>query len=68
MKGISETIKNETKEQKWWLLSIFLRTLVSSLLGYALTGRGTGEGSERNRWTGKGTIRERENFYCRSIL
>ena len=49
MKGISETIKNETKEQKGGLLSILLRTLVSSLLGYALTGRGTGEESERNR-------------------
>ena len=62
MKGISETIKNETKEQKGGLLSILLRTLVSSLLGYALTGRGTGEESERNRWRGKGTIRARENF------
>ena len=47
IKGISETIKNETKEQKGEYLRISLGTLVASLLGNLLTGKGTiraGEG------------------------
>ena len=38
--GISETIKNETKEQKGGFLSMLLGILASSLLGNALPGRG----------------------------
>ena len=47
IKGINETIKNETKEQKGEYLRISLGTLVASLLGNLLTGKGTiraGEG------------------------
>ena len=47
IKGITETIKNETKEQKGEYLRISLGTLVASLLGNLLTGKGTiraGEG------------------------
>ena len=40
IKGISETNKNETKEQKGRLLSMLLGTLAASMLGSALTGRG----------------------------
>ena len=39
IKGISETIKNEAKEQKGGLLSILLDTLGASLLGNLLKGR-----------------------------
>ena len=39
IKGISETIKNEAKEQKGGLLSILLGTLGASLLGNLLKGR-----------------------------
>ena len=47
VKGISETIKNETKEQKERFLPMLLGTLAASLLGSA--------------WTGKGVIRAGEN-------
>ena len=46
-KGVSETIENETKEQKGGFLSMLLGTLGVSLLGNLLTGKGTvraGEG------------------------
>ena len=39
IKGISETIKNEVKEQKGGFLSLLLGTLVASMLGSSLTGR-----------------------------
>ena len=40
IKGISETIKNEAKEQKGGFLSILLGTLAASTLGNALAGKG----------------------------
>ena len=48
VKGISETIRNETKEQKGGFLPKLLGTLAAILLGAALTG--------------KGVIRAGENF------
>ena len=39
IKGISETNKNEAKEQKMELLSILLRILAPSVLGNALVGK-----------------------------
>ena len=48
VKGISETIKNETKEQKGGFVPLLLGTLAASLLGSVLTG--------------KGVIRAGENF------
>ena len=39
MKGVPETTKNETKEQKWGFLSILLGTLGASLLGNLLSGK-----------------------------
>ena len=62
IKGISETIKNETKEQKGGLLSMLLGTLAATLLGSSLVGKrviGAGEGTTR---TGEETIRAGENF------
>ena len=50
IKGVSETIKNESKEQKGKFLSMFLGTLGASLLGNLLTRKDTiraGEGSIR---------------------
>ena len=38
LKGVSKTIKNETKEQRGGFLSMLLRTLGASLLGNLLTG------------------------------
>ena len=55
IKGISETIKNEAKEQKREFPSMLSGTLGDSLLGNLLTGKGT-------ITTGEGTIRSGENF------
>ena len=40
LKGVTETVKNETKEQKGGFLSMLLGTLGASLLGNLLTGKG----------------------------
>ena len=55
IKGVSETIKNEVKEQKGVFLGMILRNLSASLLGNILTGKGTIR-------AGEGTIRAREKF------
>ena len=50
LKGVSETIKNEAKEQKEWFLSMLLGTLGVSLLENMLPGKGViiaGEGTTR---------------------
>ena len=50
IKGISETIKNEAKEQKYGFLSMLLGTLGASLLGHLLIGKDiirAGEGTIR---------------------
>ena len=50
LKGVTETIKSETKEQKGGFLSMLLGTLGASLLANLSTGKGTvraGEGSIR---------------------
>ena len=48
--GITETVKNEVKEQKGGFLSMLLGTLGASLLGNMLAGKGViraGEGTIR---------------------
>ena len=50
LKGVTKTIKNETKEQKGGFLSMLLSTLGASLLGNLLPGKGivrAGEGIVR---------------------
>ena len=54
-KGLSETIKNEKKEQKGGSLSMFLGTLASSILGNVLSGRGV-------IWAGEGVKRAGQHF------
>ena len=41
MKGVTKTIKNETKKQKGGFLSMLLGTLAASLLGNLLSGKRT---------------------------
>ena len=56
LKGVTKTIKNETKEQKGGLLSMLLDTLGASLLGNLLSGKEivrAGSGNEK----GKGIVR-----------
>ena len=56
LKGVTKTIENETKEPKGEFLSMLLRTLVASLLGNLLTGKGIEKaGSGKNK--GKGIER-----------
>ena len=70
LKGVTETVKNETKEQKGGFLSMLLGTLGASLLGNLLTGKGfvragfgnnKGKGVERAgsgyKNKGKGVVR-----------
>ena len=46
LKGVSETIQNEAKEQKGGFLSMLLGTLGTSLLGNILAGRGVNRAGE----------------------
>ena len=46
LKGVTKTIKNETKEQKRVFLSMLLGTLGASLLGNLLSGKGTVRATE----------------------
>ena len=57
LKGVTETIKNETKEQKGGFLSILLGTLGASLLGNLLTGKGVVRASYGNKNKEKGVVR-----------
>ena len=54
LKGVSETIQNEAKEQRGGFLSMLLGTLGTSLLGDILTKNLSGKGTIR---AGEGTIR-----------
>ena len=59
LKGVTETVQNEVKEQKGGFLSMLLGTLGASLLGNLLTGRGVnraGKGRRINR-AGEGVLR-----------
>ena len=54
IKGVSETIKNEAKEQKGGFLGMLLDILGASILGNLLTSQGRG--------TIRGTIRAGQYF------
>ena len=49
LKGVSETIQNEAKEQKWGFLSMLLGTLGAGLLGNSLAGNGINRASYGNK-------------------
>ena len=55
LKGVTKTIKNETKKQKGGLLSMLLGTLGASLLGNLLWGKGIKANSKNKK--GKGIVR-----------
>ena len=73
LKGVSETIQNEAKEQRGGFLSVLLGTLGASLLGDILSKGLSGKGVIRD---GEGTIRAGEGskrsslkiFWIRHIL
>ena len=57
IKGVTETIKNEAKEQRGRFLGMLLGTLGASLLRNLLTGKGTIRASEGKIRVGECTIR-----------
>ena len=58
LKGVTKTIRNETKEQKGGFLSMLLGNLGASLLGNLLAGKGIVTAGYGNEW----------DFQCRLIL
>ena len=56
LKGVTKTIKNETKEQKERFLSMLLGTVGASLLGNILAGKGLVRAGSGNK-KGKGIVR-----------
>ena len=56
LKGVTETIKNETKEQKGGFLGTLVGTLGSILLGNVLSGKGIVRAGSGNK-KGKGIVR-----------
>ena len=64
LKGVTKTIKNETKEQKGGFLSMLLGTLGASLLGDLLTKHLSGKGTVR---AGEGFLRAGEGIKKKSI-
>ena len=57
LKGVTETVKNQTKEQIGGFLSMLLGTLVAGLLGNLLTGKGVVRADYGNKNKGKGVVR-----------
>ena len=57
LKGVTETARNEVKEQKGGFLSMLLGTLGASLLGNLLTGKGIYKAGK-----GKGIVRAGEGI------
>ena len=65
LKGVTKTIKNETKERKEGFLSMFLGTLGASLLGNVLAGKGIVRAGSGNK-KGKETVRAGAGTGCPS--
>ena len=57
LKGITELVQNEVKEQKGGFLSMLLGTLGASLLGNLLTGKGVNKKGKGIHRAGEGIVR-----------
>ena len=62
LKGVSEIIQNEKKEQKGGFLSMLLGTLGASLLGSILTRRGMNRAGEGFLRAGYGSLIKKNDF------
>ena len=62
IKGFSQTIKNEAKEQKGRFLGMLLGSLGANLLLNLLRGKGTTRAGESKIREGEGTITAGKNF------
>ena len=61
LKGVTEAVQNEIKEQKGGFLSMLLGTLGASLLGNLLTGKGINKKGKGIKRAGEGIVRARQN-------
>ena len=61
LKGVTETVQNEVKEQKGGFLNMLLGTLGASLLGNVLTGRGIYRAGKGKRIVRAGYRNNRNN-------
>ena len=71
LKGVTESVQNEVKEQKGGFLSMLLGTLGASLLGNLLTGKGVNRKGKGIHGAGEGIVRAGEgnrDFYNCLIL
>ena len=75
LKEVTETVKNETKEQKGGFLNMLLGTLGASLLGNSLTGKGivrAGSGNNKEKGivrAGYGNqLKSKVDFWYRLVL
>ena len=60
LKGVTESVENEVKEQKGGFLSMLLGTLGASLLGNLLTGKGVNKKGKGIHRAGEGIVRAGE--------
>ena len=61
LKGVTQTVQNKVKEQKGGFLSVLLGTLVVSLLGNLLTGKGKYTAG-KGKWTNRASYRNKMDF------
>ena len=61
LKGVSETVQNQVKEQKGGFLSMLLGTLGASLLGNILAGKGINRAGKGSVRAGYGNKKGRKN-------
>ena len=60
LKGVTESVQNEEKEQKGWFLTALLGKLGASLLGNLLAGKGVNKKSKGIHRAGEGIVRAGE--------
>ena len=60
LKGVTESVQNEVKEQKGGFLSMLLGTLSTSLLGNLLIGKGINKKGKGINRAGEGIVRAGE--------
>ena len=62
LKGVTESVQNEVKERKGGFLSMLLGTLVESLLGDLLTGKGVNKKDKGIHRAGEEIVRAGEGY------
>ena len=71
LKGVTKTVKNETKDQKGGFLNMLLDTLGASFLGNLLSGKWTvraGSGNKKGKIIVRARYGKEWDFQCHLIL